>query len=63
MSIAQLMAEGFIQTELEFRRERALQQYNRRPRRRKRRMRWPLALARQAKPARHAPNGRATVFG
>ncbi len=46
MSMGQLIAEGFIQTELEFRRARAQQQYNRRPRRRKRRVRWPLALAR-----------------
>lgn len=63
MSVAQLMAEGFIQTELELRRERARQQYNRRPRRRKRRVRWPLALARLSKPARRAPNGRVTAFG
>ena len=46
MSMGQLIAEGFIQTELEFRRERAKKQYNRRPRRRKRRASWPLALAR-----------------
>ncbi len=46
MSMAQLIAAGFIQTELDFRRERALGQYNRRPRRRKRRVRWPLVLAR-----------------
>ncbi len=46
MSMGQLIAEGFIQTELQFRQERTKQQYNRRPRRRKRRVRWPLALAR-----------------
>lgn len=48
MTMGQLIAEGFIQSELEFRRERAQQQYDRRPRRRKRRARprWPLALAR-----------------
>lgn len=44
MSMAQLIAEGFIQTELDFRRERAFQQYNRRPRRRKR-VRRPLRAA------------------
>jgi hypothetical protein len=46
MSMAHLIAAGLIQPELEFRRERAQQQYNRRTRRRKRRVRWPLALAR-----------------
>jgi hypothetical protein len=46
MSMGQLIAEGFIQTELDFRRDRTLSQFNRRPRRRKRRAKWPLALAR-----------------
>jgi hypothetical protein len=46
MSMGQLIAEAFIQTELDFRRDRAQRQYNRRPRRRKRRLRWPLSLAR-----------------
>jgi hypothetical protein len=63
MSLAQLIAEGLIQTELDRARERAARRYARRPRRRKRRIRLPLALARQAKPARRAPNGRTTVFG
>jgi hypothetical protein len=45
MSTASLIAAGLIRPELEFRRQRAQQQYNRRPRRRKRRVRWPLALA------------------
>jgi hypothetical protein len=45
MTMGQLIAEDFIQTQLELSRERAHQQYNRRPRRRKRRVRWPLALA------------------
>ena len=46
MTISQLIAEGFIESELEFRRERSQEKYLRRPRRRKRRARWPLALAR-----------------
>ena len=45
MSMGQLIAEGFIQTELDFRRDRTLSQFHRRPRRRKRRAKWPLALA------------------
>jgi hypothetical protein len=45
MPVAQLIAQGLIQTHLDLARERAQEQYNRRPRRRKRRVRWPLALA------------------
>ncbi len=44
MSMSGLIGETFIQSELEFRRERAMQQYHRRPRRhRKRHLAWPFA--------------------
>jgi len=46
MPVGQLIAEGLIEADLQFRRAAPTQQYARRPRRRKRRQRWPLALAR-----------------
>lgn len=68
MSMAQLIAQGSIQSVLDFRRERALGQYgqyNRRPRRRKRRVRWPLALARLtgARTGGGSHNGHVTTVG
>ena len=43
MSMGGLIGETFIQSELEARRERAMQQYHRRPRRHpKRRLGWPF---------------------
>jgi hypothetical protein len=65
MTLAQLIAEGLIQTELDRARERANGHYDRRPRRprRKRRIRLPLALARKRQLTVRPPNGRATVFG
>lgn len=44
MSMGGLIGETFLQSELEFRRERAMQQYHRRPRRHhKRHLAWPFA--------------------
>jgi len=43
MSIGGLMGETFIQSEVDFRRERALQQYSRRPQRHhKTHLAWPF---------------------
>ncbi len=44
MTIGGLIGETFIQNEVEFRRERTMQQYNRRPHRhQKRHVAWPFA--------------------
>jgi hypothetical protein len=44
MSMTGLIGETFNQSEVEFRRERAMQQYNRRPgRHHKRHLAWPFA--------------------
>lgn len=51
MMMGALIAQTFIQSELDYRRERAMQQYNRRPRRHhERHAAWPFA---RHTPARH----------
>jgi hypothetical protein len=43
MSMSGMVGETFVQSEVEFRRERAMQQYNRRPsRHHKRHLAWPF---------------------
>jgi hypothetical protein len=55
MTMSGLIAETFIQSEVEFHRERAMQQYNRRPRQHHRRhLAWPFARHTPA-PAQHRP--------
>jgi hypothetical protein len=54
MTMSGLIAETFIQSEVEFHRERAMQQYNRRPQRHHKRPAWPFARQTPAQ-ARHRP--------